>query len=89
MGFLSSLFSMALDEVTGNPQYIKEARKKWEQEMRGYSLTCKQCNDLAEPIPDTGNRYRCESCGNQFSAAKHGMDSWENRKGITRFRNGD
>ena len=36
------------------------------------ALTCRKCNSLAYPISNTGNRYRCESYGNQSANRHHG-----------------
>jgi hypothetical protein len=35
------------------------------------SLSCGACGKLAEPIHGTGNRYRCNSCSNQFAGQAH------------------
>jgi len=43
----------------------------WEFAQKTLALTCRRCQALAPPIPDTGNRYRCPSCGNQFAGARH------------------
>ncbi len=38
---------------------------------KSFALTCRKCGKLAYPLLDTGNRYRCYECGNQFAAARH------------------
>lgn len=40
--------------------------------LKDDSLTCRRCGKLAAPLMDTGNRYRCGACGNQFAGARHG-----------------
>lgn len=52
----------------------KEKRRQLEQYSRDMSLSCHKCGELAAPIPDSGNRYRC-TCGHQFAAAKHHLTS--------------
>jgi len=39
---------------------------------RDLSLSCGSCGKLAAPINGTGNRYRCNSCSNQFVGPVHG-----------------
>lgn len=83
MSFLGDLFKAVVSE-TLNPH--RADGEKWDTEMSDYSLTCRRCKGLAKPIPDTENRYKCDSCGNQFAAAPHGMDTLANRKAIAKFR---
>ncbi len=40
------------------------------------SLTCRRCGELASPTPNSGNRYRCSKCKNQFAGPGHGMKSF-------------
>jgi len=63
--------------------YQKElaTRRKTEEEreiqsgekMVDLGLECEKCGELALPIPETGDRYRCDKCGHQFAGAKHGL----------------
>jgi len=41
------------------------------KKRRDESVTCRHCHALAHPISGTGNRYRCDRCGNQFPGARH------------------
>jgi len=54
-------------------QRIEERQERLKQRKTDLALTCEKCDELAEPIEGTGNRYRCEHCGNQFAGAHHGM----------------
>jgi hypothetical protein len=52
----------------------EQARRAWDRAFGDLALTCHKCRKLALPIPNTGNRYRCEHCQNQFAGARHGLD---------------
>ncbi len=41
--------------------------------IAGSELTCGRCEELAAPIVETGNRYRCGLCGREFVDVKHGL----------------
>jgi hypothetical protein len=45
--------------------------KRRQQQFENERLTCRRCKGLASPIGGTGNRYRCDNCGNQFAGAQH------------------
>jgi len=51
----------------------KEYEEQRAHQMKALALTCRRCRKLAPPIPGTGNRYRCNECGNQFAGAAHRM----------------
>jgi hypothetical protein len=68
-------------------QKMRTEWEEWEAEKEEHNrnlvrmkqelaLTCRRCGKLAVPIVDTGNRYRCENCGNQFAGASHGLHTW-------------
>ena len=59
--------------IFGRKERLLEAQREFELASRNLSLTCKICGKLASPIPDTGNRYRCADCGNQFAGATHNL----------------
>ena len=52
---------------------IDERERRDAQRKKDLALTCEKCEKLAEPIARTGNRYRCNHCGNQFAGANHGI----------------
>jgi hypothetical protein len=58
--------------LNGSAQRRREAEQLREQRLDSFSLTCRKCNRLAQPIEGTGNRYSCV-CGQRFAAARHGM----------------
>src|SRR4051812_36331594 len=55
--------------------YIEEHGRFTKEAMSMLSLTCRRCGKLAPPILDTGNRYRCHGCDNQFAGARHDLIS--------------
>jgi hypothetical protein len=67
-------------ELGGRDREAAEAQKNletqqsaWDRAYRDQALTCRICSELAPPIPRSGNRYRCDKCGNQFAGAKHNL----------------
>ena len=36
------------------------------------AMTCRSCHNLAYPVSNTRNRYRCSNCGRQFAGRRHG-----------------
>lgn len=76
MGILDTVGNF-LSEHLENVRQTEEEKRQREAEARDQrlkddSLTCRRCGKLAAPIADTGNRYRCDACGNQFAGARHG-----------------
>ena len=57
----------------GATQDLIKRIEEWEVAQRRLALTCRQCNAMSPPIPETHNRYHCETCGHQFVAARHGQ----------------
>lgn len=51
--------------------WLREQQEDWDRSQPDLALSCRKCDSLAAPIVNTGNRYRCEKCGNQFAATKH------------------
>jgi hypothetical protein len=60
-------------EERGAIEFMIARQEEWDRAQRRLALSCRKCGRLAVPTPDTGNRYRCEYCGNQFAAARHGQ----------------
>lgn len=56
----------------------RKLKKKW---IKNHSITCKKCNNLAKPIKDTLNRYRCDSCGSQFAGPAHTREYYSHQFG--------
>lgn len=57
-----------------NCLFKKRALEVIVQWITANSLSCSHCGQLAEPIFETENRYRCRSCGRQFRAAMHNSE---------------
>lgn len=70
MGIFDDLMDKLVDELSGDAE-----RRRKQEELddfnKKYSLGCRRCRGLAQPILGTNNRYRC-GCGNQFAGAHHG-----------------
>jgi hypothetical protein len=62
-----------LESARQHRQAKADALKQIEHNMIALALTCRRCGQVAPPIQGTGNRYRCDACGNQFAGARHGM----------------
>lgn len=77
MGILGSIIDGFMDGVSGRYDERKK-QEAWSAFISAYSVTCRRCNALAEPIGDTKNRYRCQ-CGNQFAGAHHGGFTYKSR----------
>jgi hypothetical protein len=54
----------------------RRLKAEYQARLENLALTCRRCGQLAQPIPDTANRYRCQ-CGHQFVAAKDNVSVWE------------
>ena len=52
---------------------LLQRQEDWDRNQSRLALTCRRCEALSPPIPKTQNRYRCEKCGHQFAAARHGQ----------------
>lgn len=63
---------VALNELSGAAQEARDAEERRARRLEKFSLTCRKCNQLAQPIEGTGNRYAC-ACGQRFAAARHGL----------------
>ena len=50
-------------------QAVDEYRRQ--RDKADLDLMCPICQDLAEPMRDTHDRYRCVGCGHQFAADLH------------------
>lgn len=70
MSFWQDLGDVLEDAWEGH-KWEAEQKREIMKERKKMALTCRRCQNLAMPIPETRNRYRCEHCGNQFAAARH------------------
>jgi len=70
MGLWDDLLDKFQDELSGAADE-RRADAQLTAFNRNYSVRCRQCSKLADPIAETSNRYRC-ACGNQFAGAHHG-----------------
>lgn len=52
-------------------EYLKKQMLDYLIRKRNESITCPRCDQLAEPIDGTSNRYRCPSCGFQNAGPAH------------------
>ena len=67
--FLTSVDKKVYDK---NQELLKKIRDVlFEIKKEDFALTCNGCGNLAIPIQDTDNRYRCKNCRNQFAGARH------------------
>lgn len=48
----------------------EEAREKIKQGLR---RPCRKCGELADPVLNSGNQYRCPSCLLTFTADRHNL----------------
>ncbi len=67
-----SIRTMEQQDARERAQLQRDRDQNFELKKRDMSLPCRRCKQLAAPIQDSGNRYRC-SCGNQFAAARHNL----------------
>jgi transposase-like protein len=42
--------------------------------VRNLAVDCEQCGQPADMVVGTGNRYRCDNCGREFTAEPHFPD---------------
>jgi hypothetical protein len=60
---------------TERARELKQRQETWDKAQGDLALTCDRCGERSPPIPDTGNRYRCEKCNRQFAGARHNQYS--------------
>lgn len=66
---------LVLSSISGKEEREEKEKNKIDNFNEKYSVSCRRCNNLANPILGTKNRYRC-SCGNQFAGPHHGS-KWQ------------
>ncbi len=54
-------------------QAVQRRKQEAQRRLMSFGLTCPRCEDLALPLPGTGNRYRCPKCGFQFPHDAHNL----------------
>jgi Zn finger protein HypA/HybF involved in hydrogenase expression len=50
--------------------------ERMRQQRERESLTCRRCGELAAPISETRDRYRCSNCNHQFSGRRHSFSAF-------------
>jgi len=50
--------------------------------IRSESISCNRCDNLAAPIYNTRNKYKCTGCGRQFANSKHDIAKCVEGRGL-------
>ena len=63
-----------MDRERQASEELSSKREQMSRNMKALAITCPKCQEgLAEPIPDTANRYKCSRCGFRGAGPDHGI----------------